>query len=85
MFILSVKVMSATKVAISIDSEMLREIDDLVDHHVFPSRSGAFQEAVKEKLDRMKRLRLAKESAKLDRDEEQGMAEEGIDDTWPEY
>ena len=77
--------MTTTKVAISIDPKLIDEVDSLVSNRVFPNRSKAFQEALKEKLDRMKHIRLAKESAKLDKNEEQTMAEEGIDDTWPEY
>ena len=77
--------MLTTKVAISVDSELLCELDSLVSRHVFPNRSKAIQEAIMEKLGRMKHLNLARESAKLDRREEQGIAEEGIDDTWSEY
>jgi len=77
--------MLTTKVAISVDSGLLSELDSLVSKHVFPNRSKAIQEAIREKLERMKHLNLARESAKLDKGEEQGIAEEGIDDTWPEY
>ncbi len=77
--------MSTTKVAISVDTTLLREVDSLVGNNVFPNRSKAFQEAVREKLERMKHLRLAIESKKMDREEEQELAEEGMDDAWPEY
>ena len=41
-----------------------------------------------EKLDRLRRGRLARESAKLDPKEEKALAEEGLGaelETWPEY
>jgi hypothetical protein len=46
------------------------------------------QEAVREKLDRLDRSRLARECAKLDPSEEKQLAEEGLTEdlkTWPEY
>jgi Arc/MetJ-type ribon-helix-helix transcriptional regulator len=80
--------MSSVKVAITIDEGMLETIDGLVARRVFPNRSRAIQVAVAEKLERLGRRRLAAECAKLDRDFERAMAEEGIGaeiDTWPEY
>lgn len=76
------------KVAISIEDALLRRVDSLVSKRVFPSRSGAIAQAVREKLERMDRGRLARECAKLDPRFEQAMAEEGISrelDEWPEY
>ena len=55
---------------------------------VFPNRSKAVQEAVKEKLARLDRNRLARECAKLDKKFERSMAEEGMSrelSEWPEY
>ena len=80
--------MSTTKVAISIDSDLIAEIDDLVARDVFPNRSKAIQEALRDKISRLKRTRLARECAKLDRREEQAMADEGLDreqSAWPAY
>jgi metal-responsive CopG/Arc/MetJ family transcriptional regulator len=80
--------MSTTKVAITIDEAILSELDRLVEKRIFPNRSKAIQEAIKDKLARMRRGRLARECAKLDRKFEQTLAEEGIDrelKTWPEY
>jgi len=80
--------MSATKVAITIDSSLLAELDRLVQQQVFPNRSRAIQEALSDKLARMRRYRLAQESAKLSIAEEQAVAEEGIQqdiEQWPEY
>jgi metal-responsive CopG/Arc/MetJ family transcriptional regulator len=80
--------MSTTKVAVSIDSDLIAEVDQLVARDVFPNRSKAIQEALRDKLSRLKRTRLARESAKLDRKEEQAMADEGLaleQSEWPAY
>jgi metal-responsive CopG/Arc/MetJ family transcriptional regulator len=80
--------MKSSKVAISIEKQTLDELDELVKNRVFPSRSRAIQEAVQEKLVRMKRTRLAEECAKLDPKDEQAQAEEGISEElrqWPAY
>jgi metal-responsive CopG/Arc/MetJ family transcriptional regulator len=80
--------MATTKVAVTIDTELLAQIDQLVAQHVFPNRSKAFQAALHDKLTRLHHNRLARESAKLDPRAEQLLAEEGIDQelaTWPEY
>lgn len=79
--------MSRAKIAVTIDEHALEEIDRLVSTGVFPNRSQAFEIAVKERLARMQRSRLALESAKLDRAEEQALANEGYagEDEWPEY
>jgi metal-responsive CopG/Arc/MetJ family transcriptional regulator len=80
--------MATTKVAVTIDSELLAELDQLVSQQVFPNRSKAIQEALADKLGRMRRRRLARESAKLNLVEEQAFAEEGIDEDmaqWPKY
>ncbi len=55
---------------------------------IFQNRSQAIQEAVKEKLARIQRTRLAKECAKLDPAFEKAMADEGPTQDlseWPEY
>ena len=80
--------MSTVKVAISLDEDALRRVDELVARSVFPSRSRAIQEALHDKLARLHRSRLATECAKLDPDAEQAMAEEGMAmelAAWPEY
>ena len=80
--------MPVSKIAITIDKELVKEIDLLVKSNLFPNRSKAIQEAVKEKLERLKKTRLAKECAKLEPEFEQNMAEEGFSleiDEWPEY
>jgi len=80
--------MRTSKVAISIEKATLEQLDRLVRNRVFPSRSRAIQEAIEEKLARLKRTRLAEECAKLDPSAEQAMAEEGLSEElcqWPEY
>lgn len=80
--------MTTIKVAVTIDSDLLAQVDQLVAQHVFPNRSKAIQAALQDKLTRMRRGRLARESAKLDPPLEQALAEEGMDQeltAWPEY
>ena len=80
--------MSTTKIAITIDEETLNLLDQLVREKKFPNRSRAIQDAVEEKLSRMKKSRLAKECAKLDPEYEKALAEEGLSEElseWPEY
>jgi len=79
---------SAAKVAITIEEELLKRVDRMVQQRRFPNRSRAIQEAVREKLERMDRGRLARECAKLNRALEQKMAEEGLAgdlEEWPEF
>jgi metal-responsive CopG/Arc/MetJ family transcriptional regulator len=80
--------MSTAKIAITIEEDLLGKLDKLVSSKVFPNRSKAIQEAIKEKLSRMNRSRLARECAKLDPTYEQALAEEGFaadSREWPEY
>ena len=80
--------MSSSKIAITLNSEILSEVDALVKKRMFPSRSRAIQEAVKEKLERLSHSRLAQECSKLDPEHEQALAEEGLGEDlseWPEY
>ena len=80
--------MAVSKIAITIDDKMLKQIDILVKSKFFPNRSKAIQEAVSEKLSRLEKSRLAQECAKLDPEFEQSLAEEGFSaemEEWPEY
>jgi Arc/MetJ-type ribon-helix-helix transcriptional regulator len=67
--------MGKAKIAITLDEEYIEQIDKLVGKHVFQSRSQAVQEAVNDKLQRIKRSRLSKECAKLDPVFEKAIAE----------
>jgi metal-responsive CopG/Arc/MetJ family transcriptional regulator len=80
--------MDKEKIAITLDKRFVCELDRLVNQHVFQNRSQAIQEAVSEKLLRMKRTRLAEECAKLEPSGEKELAEEGFAEDmkeWPEY
>jgi len=80
--------MSTAKIAITIEEDVLDRLDKLVLSNVFPNRSKAIQEAIKEKLSRVDRSRLARECAKLDPAIEKALAEEGFSreiEGWPEY
>lgn len=80
--------MPKTKVAVTLDTEIVAELDALVAEHRFPNRSQAIEAAVAEKLDRLSHTRLAREVAKLDPVEEKALAEEGMGvelTAWPEY
>ena len=80
--------MGRSKIAITLDDGVLARIDQHVVERRFPNRSRAIEEAVVEKLARIDRSRLARESAKLDRSFERRLAEEGLSEDvgeWPEY
>jgi len=80
--------MASAKIAITIEQELLTRLDQLVKEQRLPSRSRAVQEALRDKLDRLDRSRLARECAKLDPAQEQRLADEGLTDDaeqWPEY
>jgi metal-responsive CopG/Arc/MetJ family transcriptional regulator len=80
--------MGKEKIAITLDKRSIGELDRLVEESVFQSRSQAIQEAVSEKLQRLKKTRLTTESAKLNPIFEKELAEEGLAEDvkeWPEY
>jgi len=80
--------MAASKIAITLDNDMVKRLDMLVKSNFFPNRSKAVQEAVADKLKRIEKSRLARECAKLDPEFEQSLAEEGFSSElaeWPEY
>ncbi len=80
--------MSTEKIAITIERKTLTRLDSLVKKRIFPSRSRLIREAIREKLERLDRTRLARECAKLDEKYERSLAEEGMSEEmseWPEY
>jgi metal-responsive CopG/Arc/MetJ family transcriptional regulator len=80
--------MATVKVAITIEDDLLKRVDSLVGRRVFANRSKAITDAVREKLERFDRTRLARECAKLDPEEERALADEGLSrdlEEWPEY
>ena len=80
--------MPKTKVALTIDADLIEQVDALVANRRFRNRSQAVETALADKLRRLARTRLARESAKLNPREEKRLAEEGLADdlkSWPEY
>lgn len=80
--------MATIKVAITLDPALLTQLDGLIAARVFPNRSQAIQAALREKLARLDRSRLAAECAKLNAQIEQEEAEEGMAgelESWPAY
>ncbi len=74
------------KIAITLDQRSVQQLDQWVRAGRYPNRSRALQSAVELLVEREKRGRLARELAKLDRKQEQALAEEGLgDSSWPEY
>jgi Arc/MetJ-type ribon-helix-helix transcriptional regulator len=74
------------KVAVTLDKRTVEDLDRWVREGKYPNRSRALQSAVDLLTDREKRFRLARELSKLDREEEQRMAEEGLGDaSWPAF
>jgi metal-responsive CopG/Arc/MetJ family transcriptional regulator len=53
----------SVKIAITIEEDLLKRLDHLVEENKFPKRSQAVQEAIRDKLRRIKRSRLASECA----------------------
>ena len=74
------------KVAVTLDKRTVADLDRWVREGKYANRSRALQSAVDLLAERDKRTRLARELAKLDRTEEQKMAEEGLgDSSWPAF
>ena len=80
--------MPKTKVALTLDTELLERVDELVAKQRFRNRSQAVEAALADKVQRLARTRLARESAKLNPKDEKRLADEGLADAlnaWPEY
>ena len=80
--------MPKTKVALTLESRLLEQVDELVERKRFRNRSQAVETALADKLHRLARTRLAREAAKLNPRDEKRLAEEGLTDvleSWPEY
>lgn len=80
--------MPKTKVGITLDTDLLGRVDELVARREFRNRSQAIRTALAEKLGRSQRTRLTRECAKLDRGDEKALAEEGLTesaDSWRAY
>ena len=80
--------MPKTKVALTLDKDLLERLDELVAKQHFRNRSQAVESALADKLHRLARTRLARESAKLNPKAEKRLADEALVDaldSWPEY
>lgn len=80
--------MPKAKIAITLDAKLVSRLDTLVRQARVRNRSRAIEAALEEQLARLQRTRLAEECAKLDRDEERALAEEGLAHElgrWPAY
>jgi Arc/MetJ-type ribon-helix-helix transcriptional regulator len=81
-------IVGVAKVTISIEAGLLKKVDRLVKERVFSNRSQAVQSAVEEKISRLDSNRLARECAKLNKTEEQSLADLGLaseTEEWLEY
>ena len=77
-----------SKVAVSLDDALVRQVDLLVRDARYPSRSQAIEIAVAEHLDRLRGRRLAEACAQLDPEEEVALAEADLESdaaSWPPY
>ncbi len=80
--------MSKAKIAVTIESKTLHELDRLVEDQLFTSRSNAIQEAVEEVIQKVRHDRLDRELAKIDPKEFVAWAELGLAadaKEWPKY
>lgn len=80
--------MPKTKVAITLEASLLRQVDALVRQRHFVNRSHAIEAAVEAQLARIRRTRLAEACSHLDPAAERALAEEGLHldvADWPEY
>lgn len=80
--------MNKAKIAITVNPLILGHLDALVERHHFTSRSQAIEIAVEAHLQRLENTRLAAQCALLDKDEERGLAEEGLQaeaQSWPKF
>lgn len=80
--------MGVAKITISIESDLLRQVDYLVEERIFATRSHAFQVAVEDKVSNLDIGRFERECAKLDPVEERSFADIGVKgelEQWPEY
>ena len=69
--------MPTSKIAVTSDEKVLREVDHWVREGRYPNRSRAVQAALEGELRRQRRRSLVVEVAKLDPEEERALAEEG--------
>lgn len=80
--------MGKAKIGITLDEKIVGRLDQLVKQEAYSNRSQAIEAALRDKLQRLDRTRLARELARLDPDQERALADEGIATdgaAWPEF
>ncbi|MDP1574512.1 MAG: ribbon-helix-helix domain-containing protein [Coxiellaceae bacterium] len=80
--------MSVAKIAISIDQLLLKKLDYWVKQEKFENRSQAIQLAIEASIVDLEQHALSCECEKLNRKEEQKIAEEGLSgdaDAWEKF
>jgi Arc/MetJ-type ribon-helix-helix transcriptional regulator len=80
--------MPKTKVAVTLESELVEQVETLVRQRRFATRSQAIETAVRSELSRVRRTRLAEACSRLDPREERALSGEGLASDaaeWPEY
>ena len=80
--------MSVAKIAISIDQTLLKKLDYWVKQEKFESRSQAIQLAIEAAIIDLEQHALLRECEKLNKKEEQQLAEEGLSgdaDAWEKF
>jgi len=70
--------MPKTKVALTLDTDLVEHIDELVDRRRFRNRSQAVEDALADQLRRLARTRLAREAAKLNPRQKKRLADRGL-------
>ena len=70
--------MPKTKITVTVESELLERVDELVAQQRFRNRSQALESALSDKVERLAHTRLARECAKLDPKQEKRLADEGL-------
>jgi metal-responsive CopG/Arc/MetJ family transcriptional regulator len=68
--------MSTIEITITLETELLAQVDQLIARHVYIDRNQAIRSAIRAKLKRLSRLE--RECAKLNPLEEQALAEEAM-------
>lgn len=63
------------KIAITVEDTHLDMLDMLVRENLYPNRSKAIQAAITDKLDNIQKMRLFRETQKLDKQVEQTLAD----------
>ena len=70
--------MPKTKVALTLGTDLVERIDELVDRRRFRNRSQAVEAALADQLRRLARTRLAREAAKLHPRQEKRLADKEL-------